>query len=783
MDTVTLPPETKTKTPEDIVRTKLTVNGIVQGVGFRPFIFNLAKTHHLGGFVTNTQQGVQIEIQGTVNSVQAFTRAVRTQAPPLSRIDAMDISTLPVQSPGAFTIRRSESGTHNHTFIAADTAVCPDCLRELFDPADRRFQYPFINCTNCGPRFTIIQKTPYDRPFTTMAPFTMCPDCQAEYENPADRRFHAQPNACPVCGPQVWFESGGAEHPLTEKDAAFDSAVSFLQKGKIVAIKGLGGFHLAVDAANAAAVSRLRARKFREEKPFALMVPSLNLVKKVCYVNEKEAALLQSPERPIVLLKRKQTNLVAENIAPGNRRLGVMLPYTPLHHILLHRLAQHTPPDSFYALVMTSANRSDEPIVIENEEARLRLGTIADAFLMHNRAILIRSDDSVLFVQKERSRLIRRSRGYVPKSLTVRESPAPVLAVGGELKNTICLLKENSALVSQHIGDLETLRARTFFEETVCHFQTVFTCTPKIIAHDMHPAYFSTQWARKQAGLQRFAVQHHHAHMAACMAEYNVHEPVLGLILDGTGYGTDHTIWGGELLFGDYTRVERVNWLEPMPLPGGEAAIRQPWRTALGYLHTAFHGNIPNLPFLKEKPVSAVTEALEAKINCPLTSSCGRLFDAVAAICGVRSLIRYEAQAAIELTQMAQDVSEPAYPLTVSHTPLPVSALIRAVVQDVLAGVPVRRIASRFHRTLIELFSAALKRAAQTRHVQIVVLSGGVFQNDILLNGLQETLQKESFNVLIPGRFPVNDGGLSLGQAVIARELLKQKQNQVIWKS
>ncbi len=782
METVTTPLQTKTEIAGNRVRVKLIVNGIVQGVGFRPFIFNLAKRHHLTGFVTNTGQGVLIEVQGSASAIQTFINALRSEAPPLSRIDELVKSEIPVRKDAAFTIRSSESNHLNQTFIAPDTAVCPDCLRELFDPSDRRYLYPFINCTNCGPRFTIIEKVPYDRPFTTMAPFTMCAECEAEYQNPANRRFHAQPNACPVCGPQVWLESAGVDSPpLAEKDAAFDEAVTLLQQGKILAIKGLGGFHLAVDAANTRAVTRLRMRKLREEKPFALMLADLNLVKKICDVTPKETALLTSTERPIVLLKKKETNLVSEQIAPANHRLGVMLPYTPLHYILLRRLAERTKTESFYALVMTSANRSDEPIVIDNAEAQKRLDGIADAYLLHNRDILIRSDDSVLFVQKETSRLIRRSRGYVPRPISVAPTPEPILAVGGELKNTICLLKDKHAFVSQHIGDLENFRAHTFFEETVRHFQSVFTCMPNIIAHDMHPGYFSTQWAQQQSGRTHFAIQHHHAHMAACMAEYNIQGPVLGLILDGTGYGTDHTIWGGELLLGNYTTVKRLNRLEPMPIPGGEIAIRQPWRLALGYLYTSFKGHIPILPSLKDKPIEAIREILEKEINCPLTSSCGRLFDAAAAICGVRTTIHYEAQAAIEFTQLAEDLNEPAYSLPEFENTLPVSSIIKAVTHDVLSGVPVGRISARFHQTLIRMFTKAVTRVADRHHVRTVILSGGVFQNEILLNGLQDALQKLSFEVLIPTQLPVNDGGISLGQAAIARELIKIKQNQVIW--
>ncbi len=764
---------------ETIVRLRINVNGIVQGVGFRPFVYNAARRFALSGFVSNSSRGVEIEIEGRPSSVDRFKKELLHHPPPLSEITEISFTEItPLHSDG-FKIKRSHSGAGNETLISPDMSICPACLRELFDPTDRRYLYPFINCTDCGPRFTIIKGVPYDRPLTSMSVFPLCRDCKAEYENPENRRFHAQPNACPDCGPQVWFEEAGNPAPLSKRDAAFDQSSAFLKRGKILAIKGLGGFHLAVDALNEEAVQRLRLRKNREEKPLALMLADLQSIRQIADVSEREKEWLQSPQRPIVLLKKRIRLPVAQSVAPGNQLLGIMLPYTPLHYILLDRLRKAFANQALIALVLTSANRSEEPIAIGNEEARKRLADIADGFLMHNREILVRGDDSVLFTLETQTQFLRRSRGFVPRPYLLKEKGAAILAVGAELKNTICLLKENRAFVSQHIGDLENITANRFFNETVQTFKKILTSDPGIIVYDMHPGYFSTRWARDQSSKKQIAVQHHHAHMASCMAENDLDEPVIGLILDGTGYGYDKTIWGGEILTGTYTSIERSAWLEPMPLPGGDAAIRQPWRTAAGYLHTAFNGNPPELKTLSTYPLQIISEMIEKKVNAPFTSSCGRLFDAVAALCGLRGEVHYEAQAAIELMQMVNTLDVEPFEFEIALPRIPVSPIIRAVTGAVLEGQELSVIAERFHRTLIELFAQTLKIISKESGLTKIVLSGGVFQNEILLNGLQKKLKELDLNCFTQRRFPMNDGGISLGQAVIGQKLLRAKMETV----
>ena len=765
----TSPPSDKKK----LLRLRIHVNGIVQGVGFRPFVYNTARRLSLSGFVSNSSRGVEIEIEGIPSAITQFKEKLLHHPPPLSEITEHTITEIQTLNSSEFVIQRSLSGNANETLISPDVSICPDCLRELFDPHDRRYLYPFINCTNCGPRFTIIKGIPYDRPFTSMSKFPLCPVCKTEYENPENRRFHAQPNACPDCGPQVWFEENQNLEPVSKQDAAFDTAVKFLQQGKILAIKGLGGFHLAVDALNEEAVKRLRRRKNREEKPLALMMADLKSIQNIVYVSEREKEWLQSPQRPIVLLNKKANSSIAHTVAPGNQRLGIMLPYTPLHYILFDRLRQNNDKDELTALVLTSANRSEEPIAIDNEEARQRLSDIADGFLMHNRDILVRSDDSVLFTLNKQTQFLRRSRGFVPRPYLLKEAGASILAVGAELKNTICVLKENRAFVSQHIGDLENITANHFFKETVQTFKKILTCNPDTIVYDMHPGYFSSRWAKEQSAKKLIAVQHHHAHMASCMAENDLDEPVIGLILDGTGYGYDQTIWGGEILTGTYTAIERSASLEPMPLPGGEAAIRQPWRTAAGYLHAAFDGQPPALKTLSVYPLQFISEMIEKEVNTPFTSSCGRLFDAVAALCGIRGEAHYEAQAAIELMQMVSTLDVEPFEFEMGLPQIPLRPIIRAVTEALLQGQAQSLIAARFHRTLIELFALTLKSISKETGISKIVLSGGVFQNEILLTGLQKRLTELQLENFTQQRYPMNDGGISLGQAVIGQKLLK----------
>ncbi|MFZ0796949.1 MAG: carbamoyltransferase HypF, partial [Terriglobales bacterium] len=640
------------------VRRQIEVSGIVQGVGFRPYVYRLATGRHLRGTIRNTSAGVTIEIQGPAETVQDFVEHLPAEAPPLARITGFTVNELPcvalqIGGDQDFCIVHSHEGEEVRTLISPDVAICPDCLREVFDPNDRRYRYPFINCTNCGPRFTIIRDIPYDRPSTSMAVFPMCPACLAEYENPLDRRFHAQPNACWECGPRVelWDKSGRkieCRDPIVE-------AVSGLHAGLVVAIKGLGGFHLAVDATNSAAVALLRQRKRRVEKPFAVMVPDLLAAREICRLDGAAATVMQSIQRPIVLLPKKKPSMIPDEVAPFNRYLGIFLPYTPLHYLLLTE-------GRFKALVMTSGNLSEEPIAIDNREAINRLNGLADYFLVHNRDILLRCDDSVVRVAGGVTRQLRRSRGFVPVPVFLKDDQPSVLAVGGELKNTICLTKGKHAFLSQHVGDLENVESYRFFHEAIEHLERILEIRPEIVAYDLHPDYFSTKWALQQHGVKLVGVQHHHAHIASCMAENHLEGRVIGFALDGTGYGTDGNIWGGEALIAGYENFERAAHFEYVPLPGGSAAIREPWRMAVSYLAHYFGRDFLKLdiPFVRQlnRPkVELLLRVIEQGVNSPLTSSCGRLFDAVAALVGIRQQVNYEAQAAIEL-EMAMAPSE-----------------------------------------------------------------------------------------------------------------------------
>ena len=762
-----------------IKRLRIHVNGIVQGVGFRPYVYNLAQELKLYGFVINSSDGVEIEIQGYESDLHSFLQRLLRETPPLAEIISLTHKFIPSEHCQNFEIKKSRNTNDAQTLISPDISVCDDCLHELFDSTDRRYLYPFINCTNCGPRFTIINNIPYDRPYTSMASFNMCPACQDEYDDPADRRFHAQPNACPQCGPHIWYEESLNGKRLDNGQNAVELLVKDLIQGKIVAIKGLGGFHLAVDASHDEAVKRLRDRKNREEKPLAIMLADLESIKKLCVVNRKEEQLLTAPQRPIVLITKHAQSGVSRWVAPGNRRLGVMLPYTPLHYIIFHELQKYSSDDKPAALVMTSANLSEEPIAISNEETRRRLSNIADRFLMHNRNILVRSDDSVLMIPKESPLFLRRSRGYVPRPVFLKEGGPSVLAVGGELKNTICLTKDNRAFLSQHIGDLENLQANNFFEEAIAHLQRILEITPQAVGCDLHPGYFSTQWAETQNELPLFRIQHHHSHLASVLAEWQIEEPVIGIILDGTGFGYDKTIWGGEILIGTFTKIQRYAWLQPLPLPGGEAAIKQPWRTAVSYLRATFGDNLPDLPFLQGKPLETVIQMLDKNINSPHTSSCGRLFDAVAAISGGRQEIRYEAQAAIELTQAVAVLPDTTYDFEISARQILVTPLIRSLVKDLILKKSFSYIAGKFHQTLISMFREITLRAREDTTINKVVLSGGVFQNEILVNGLTRALEKEDFTVFNQRQVPPNDGGIALGQAAVALRLLKEKKDEV----
>ncbi len=749
-------------------RRRLLVNGMVQGVGFRPFAYRLAVRFELKGFIRNTASGVVIEVQGTAALLDSFRSALQSELPPLARIEAIEDRVLDADADVVgFVIEDSTAGAEVETLIPPDIALCDDCRRELLDPANRRYRYPFINCTNCGPRYTIVGRLPYDRPSTSMHSFTLCPECKSEYHHPLDRRFHAQPNACAVCGPSLLLlDSAGKS---LAGDAITESVV-LLEKGMIVALKGLGGFHLAVDARNEAAVQRLRERKGREAKPFAVMMRNLEVVESLCEVNKGERDALTSPEAPIVLLKKGHSSILAPSVAPENSRLGVMLPYTPLHTLLFD--------NGLDVLVMTSANFSEEPIVNENDEALSRLTGIADAVLLHNRPIYLKCDDSVTIHLTGTLRQIRRSRGYVPAPIMLSTSGPLVLGVGGELKNTVTLLKGTHALLSQHIGDMKNFEAYRHFEQVVAHLQHLFQATPELIVHDLHPAYMTTQWAERQQ-IPTLGVQHHHAHLVACLAENRVDEPAIGLILDGTGYGTDGTIWGGEVLIGDAAGVERFASIELMPMPGGDAAVMQPWRLALGYLHRCCANlpNLPDLPFMRGKNIDQVLELLNKQVNIVETSSCGRLFDAVAALLNLRSEITYEGEAAIALMHAAGGVvGDKAFRYELREENDRWVMCFSPMIQDIVAalqhGISTTKISQRFHRTLVACFRNIIEKASKATGVTTVALSGGVFQNELLFITLLHELQQSGYNVLTHAHVPSNDGGLSLGQAVIGRHFL-----------
>lgn len=741
----------------------INIQGIVQGVGFRPFIYNLAKSYGLSGFVSNTSRGVIIEVEGKKSEIESFIADIPKQSPPLAVITNIDTRNAKVAESTKFVIQKSDDSESISTLISPDIAVCDDCLTELFDPNDRRYLYPFINCTNCGPRYTIINNIPYDRPYTSMKDFKMCPECQAEYDDPHNRRFHAQPNACSKCGPHI--ELYDSNQNIVSTNDIIDFVRTQLIDGKIVAIKGLGGFHLAVDATNNDAVKRLRQLKGRDEKPFALMAKNIEKVKQYCSINEEEKNVLKSIVTPIVLLKRLPDTTIANSVAPGNDYLGIMLPYTPLHHIIFENLD--------IPLVMTSANLSEEPICIDNNEAFERLNCIADYFLIHNRDICLRSDDSVGIHLNDKFRFIRRSRGVAPQPVFVNSTGPTILAVGGELKNTICLLKDNKAILSQHIGDLENLEANNFFNMTIDHLETIFDSKPELIVYDLHPQYFSTQWVKKQNDVPTLSVQHHHAHLTACMAENQLNEPTIGIIMDGTGFGTDKTIWGGEILIGDYKSYNRFAHFEPMQLPGGDASIRSPWRIAVSYLNKTFPERIPDLPFLQKHEIDPIIEMVNKNINSPLTSSCGRLFDAVAAMSGGRLEIHYEAQAAIELMQVFQTIDVRPFSYMIDQTQdrreILIQPIIRSVVRSLQNSESLSKISSRFHATLVKIFVEIAQDARSETGINNVALSGGVFQNMVLFNHTIFALEKAKFKVYTHSQVPTNDGGISLGQAMIGR--------------
>ena len=725
-------------------RARIRVEGVVQGVGFRPFVHRLARELEIAGYVRNDARGVEIEAEGRPERVERFCARLAADAPPLALVEAVRADDVAPRGDTGFTIARSGEGAPA-ALVTADAATCDDCLRELFDPADRRFRYPFTNCTNCGPRFTIVAGVPYDRPRTTMAGFAMCAACRTEYDDPGDRRFHAQPNACPECGPRVRLHGVDAADPLT-------AAVAALREGRIVAVKGLGGFHLACRAADAAAVARLRARKHREEKPFALMAPDLAAAEALVELSERDRARLAGPERPIVLAPRRPGAGVAASVAPTSAELGVMLPYTPLHHLLLADIGE--------PLVMTSGNRADEPIAYENEVALEQLRGIADVFLLHDRPIHVRTDDSIV-----RGRmLLRRSRGFVPRADALPVPAPPVLGCGAELKATFCVAKGTRAWVGHHIGDLRNAGTLDALRRGAAHFERLFDVRPEVVAHDLHPDYLSTAYAQERDDVELVAVQHHHAHLAACLAEHGETGPAVGAIYDGAGFGTDGTVWGGELLLGDLRSFARIGHLWPVRLPGGDRAAREPWRMACAWLLAA-GVDAPDALRAAHARWDAVERLCATGFAAPVTTSMGRLFDAVAALCGVRSVASYEGQAAMELEALATPGERGEYDC---GDGLDARPLVRGLVADLARGAGAATVSARFHNTVARATADACAEAAAGAGVERVVLSGGVFQNRLLLSLTSGRLERRGLRVLVPERLPANDGGISYGQVAVA---------------
>ncbi len=727
-------------------RLRVQLRGIVQGVGFRPFVHRLAEERRLGGWVLNSSAGLVTEVEGPRAALESFVEAVRHEAPPLAWIQEMQVSEVAALGETAFVIRPSVAATGEFALISPDVATCAECLADFTDAANRRYGYAFTNCTNCGPRYTIIRDIPYDRPKTTMAAFRMCPACQAEYQDPRNRRFHAQPNACPACGPRLSAPVGEARRRLA--------------RGEVLAIKGLGGFHLACDARNQEAVERLRARKRRSDKPFAVMVRDLAAAAALCHVSEAEQEALSSTRSPIVILRRGDQFTLPNAIAPGNRTLGVMLPYTPLHHLLF----ADAPYD---ALVMTSGNLSEEPIVVSNDEAYQRLSQTADWFLTHNRAIYMRTDDSVVRVFEGRERVMRRSRGYAPQTLDLGREVPELLACGGELKNAFCLTKGRHAILSQHIGDLENYETLEFFEETLRNLKKLFRVEPRAVAHDLHPQYLSTKYALEKTGLPAIGVQHHHAHIASCMAEHGLSGETIGVAFDGTGYGTDGAIWGGEFLVAGYRGFTRRAHLRYVPLAGGDAAVRENWRAALGYLADTF-GADASIEGVAEERVRVVRRMIASGLNTVPTSSCGRLFDAVSALIGLRREVTFEGQAAIELEMTAQDGEGGRYDFAIEGDG-PWQIDFRPMIGEILrdaAAAPVK--AAKFHNTLAEAIVEMCRLIARESALRRVCLSGGTFQNMRLLGATTAALRRNGLEVYLHAQVPPNDGGIALGQAAIA---------------
>ncbi len=767
-----------------MIRTRIELSGIIQGVGFRPFIYKIATTRGLTGFVANTAAGVTIEADGPENDLKSFIQAITIEKPPLARIDEIHVHKEELDTGDKkhdiFEIHDSISSGNKIGPITPDSDVCDSCLEELFDPTNRRHLYPFINCTDCGPRYTLIKETPYDRPLTSMKYFPMCEQCREEYIDPLDRRFHAQATCCPLCGPSVTLaDSNGT---TLESPDPIQTAADFLRSGKIVAIKGLGGFHLAVNATDRDAVVNLRKRKGRPDKPLAVMASSLEKIRSFAMVSLGEQNHLSGRSKPIVLLQKRKPFMLADNVAPANRFIGAMLPYTPIHHLLFRS-------DDFLALVMTSGNLSGSPIVSDNDEALDKLACIADYFLLHDRPIVTQTDDSVIRLSGSYTALYRRARAFIPIAVNLKKNSGRTLALGAIIKNTVCLTKEKEAFLSQHIGDLDNIDTQLHQKNITDHFQSLMRIEPDLLVHDLHPDYPGTRYALNQKDLPIIGVQHHHAHAVSCMAENGLDGPVIGLALDGNGYGPDHTVWGGEVLLADYHAFERLAHLVNVEMPGGDAAIREPWRMAVSHLYRAYG---PDYKRLKLSILQAyagktalIEQMMDKSINSPLTSSCGRLFDSVAALLGLRHTVSFEGQAAAELEMLIETdhTDNSTYPFEIikaEDTPwvLPVKPIIAGLVNDILTEISPGLISRRFHNTLAALFTRVCREIRNQKNINSVVLSGGVFQNLNLLHQIKTGLESLAFHVYVHEQVPTNDGGLSLGQAVAGRAMWERNKTE-----
>ena len=760
---------------KEIIARRILIKGVVQGVGFRPFVYNLAQEHQLTGWVSNSSRGVEIEINGLLSNIENFLHTVKENPPTLARIDKIISKIIQPNGYKSFEIRASENYSGEFIPISPDIAICNDCRRELFDPQNPRYHYPFINCTNCGPRFSIIQNIPYDRPYTTMQDFDMCSFCQSEYNNPSNRRFHAQPIACPNCGPHVWLQEDGKQTAV--KEDAIQKTRQLLKEGKIIAIKGLGGFHIACDASNSKTIQKLRIWKHRTAKPFAVMVFNKDIAYRHGVIFENDVQLLEESFAPILLCEKKVSSTISPLIAPNLNQIGLMLAYTPLHLLLLE------PEDGYLeVLVMTSGNKSEEPIVYTNQSAYNQLSTICDAFLFHNRDIHMRIDDSVIQKNKNSYLISRRARGFAPNSIRMPHKSQEILAVGAQLKNTFCLTRDDYAFVSHHIGDLENYENIEALNKAIQHYQNIFIIAPKWIVSDQHPDYASTKYAVQRCAsenIRNIQVQHHHAHMASCLVDnsYTKDSTVIGVILDGTGFGTDRNIWGGEFLVGGLRNYTRFLHLPYMPLPGGDASIKKTYRNALAqldYFGIEWGKTLPPVSYASDEEMETLKKQLKTGINVAFTSSMGRLFDAISSCIGICHEATYEAQAAIELEAIIDNYETAAYEIPMNNGEIDLSVLWSQVIKDINHHIPAGKISAKFHNAIIQLVINSCEFIRAVTGVNLVVLSGGVWQNRYLIENTIDKLYEQKFTPIWHHQMPTNDGGISLGQAAIASVMISE---------